>query len=150
MAFKVSIKKTSPIFLSEEELKRLIEKRVELQRLNEVRDMFLFSCYTGLAYVDVDKLSKNDIIRGNEGTDWIMIKRTKTGVMANIPILPQVEKIIDSYKRHPKVMITGKLLPLISNQKVNAYLKEIATLCSINKELTHQLCKLTLFETVCF
>ena len=137
MAFKVSIKKTSPIFLSEEELKRLIEKRFELQRLNEVRDMFLFSCYTGLAYVDVDKLSKNDIIRGNEGTDWIMIKRTKTGVMANIPILPQVEKIIDSYKRHPKVMITGKLLPLISNQKVNAYLKEIATLCSINKELTH-------------
>lgn len=77
-----------------------------------------------------------------------MMDRTKTGVMANIPLLPQAEKIIDKYNDHPKVLITGRLLPLISNQKVNAYLKEISVLCGITKELTHHCARHTFATTV--
>lgn len=148
VAFKVSINKTSRTFLSEDEMKRLLSKEFKIQRLAEVRDMFLFSCYTGLAYVDAAQLTKNSIIRGSDGTVWIMIDRTKTGVTANIPLLPQAEKIIFRYEAHPKVIITGKLLPLISNQKVNAYLKEIATICGITKELSHHCARHTFATTV--
>ncbi|RZJ77411.1 MAG: site-specific integrase, partial [Chryseobacterium sp.] len=137
MAFKVSINKTSRTFLSEAEMKSLTNKEFKIQRLAEVRDMFLFSCYTGLAYVDVAKLTKNAIVEDGNATTWIVMDRTKTGVMANIPLLPQAEKIIYKYKDHPKVLVTGKLLPMISNQKVNAYLKEISVLCGITKELSH-------------
>lgn len=148
IAFKVSIDKTTRIFLSEVEMKSLTRKEFKIQRLDEVRDMFLFSCYTGLAYVDVVKLTKDSIVRGGDGTIWIVVDRTKTGVMANIPLLPQAEKLIHKYKDHPKVIITGKLLPLISNQKVNAYLKEIAVLCGITKELSHHCARHTFATTV--
>lgn len=148
MAFKVSINKTARTFLSVVEMKRLTEKEFEIQRLSEVRDIFLFSCYTGLAYVDAAKLTKDAIIKGGDGTTWIMMNRTKTGVMANIPLLPQAEKIIFKYNDHPKVLITGKLLPLISNQKLNAYLKEISVLCGFTKELSHHCARHTFATTV--
>jgi len=148
MSFKVSINKTTRTFLSEDELKKISEKEFELPRLSEVRDMFLFSCYTGLAYVDVAKLTKEQITKGNDGTTWIIMNRIKTGVMANIPLLPYAQKIINNYNKHPRVLATGKLLPLISNQKVNAYLKEIAVLCGISKELTHHCARHTFATTV--
>ncbi|TCD11614.1 site-specific integrase [Pedobacter frigidisoli] len=148
MAFKVSINKTSRTFLSEAEMKSLTNKEFKIQRLAEVRDMFLFSCYTGLAYVDVAKLTNNAIVEDGNATTWIVMDRTKTGVMANIPLLPQAEKIIDKYKDHPKVLVTGKLLPMISNQKVNAYLKEISVLCGITKELSHHCARHTFATTV--
>ncbi|WP_029281895.1 site-specific integrase [Pedobacter sp. R20-19] len=148
MAYKVSINKTSRTFLSEAEMKSLTNKEFEIQRLAEVRDMFLFSCYTGLAYVDVAKLTKSAIIEDGSATTWIVMDRTKTGVMANIPLLPQAEKIIYKYRDHPKVLVTGKLLPMISNQKVNAYLKEISVLCGITKELSHHCARHTFATTV--
>lgn len=148
MAFKVSINKTSRTFLSEAEMRTLINKEFQIQRLAEVRDMFLFSCYTGLAYVDVAKLTKNAIVADGNGTTWIVVDRTKTGVRANIPLLPPAEKIINKYEDHPKVLVTGKLLPMISNQKVNAYLKEISVLCGITKELSHHCARHTFATTV--
>jgi site-specific recombinase XerD len=126
----------------------LISKEFKIQRLAEVRDIFLFSCYTGLAYVDVAKLTKNAIVADGNATTWIVVDRTKTGVMANIPLLPQAEKIIYKYKDHPKVLVSGKLLPMISNQKVNAYLKEISVLCGITKELSHHCARHTFATTV--
>ncbi|MGO4875996.1 site-specific integrase [Pedobacter psychrotolerans] len=148
VAFKVSTNKTSRTFLSEEEMKRLSNKAFTIHRLAEVRYMFLFSCYTGLAYVDVAQLTRDSIVKGSDGTVWIMIDRTKTGVTANIPLLPQAQKIISKYEAHPKVIITRKLLPLISNQKVNAYLKEISVICGINKELSHHCARHTFATTV--
>lgn len=148
MAYKVSINKTSRTFLSEAEMHRLTNKKLKIQRLSEVRDMFLFSCYTGLAYVDVAKLKKDAIIVDSNAITWIVINRSKTRVMSNIPLLPQAEKIIFKYKNHPKVLVTGKLLPMISNQKVNAYLKEISVLCGITKELSHHCARHTFATTV--
>lgn len=109
--------------------------------------MFLFSCYTGLAYVDAAKLTKDANIKGGDGATWTIMDRTKTGVMANIPFLPQAEKIIYKYNDHPKVLITGKLLPLISKQKVNVYLKQISVLRGITKQLSHHCAHHTIATT---
>ncbi len=135
-------------FLSEDEIKRMAEKEFEMDRLNQVRDIFIFACFTGLAYVDVQKLTHDDILLGIDGSKWIKIKRTKTDTPSSIPILPEAQRILNKYVDYPQKKITNKLLPVASNQKVNAYLKEIAVGCKIKKTLTFHLARHTFATTV--
>lgn len=130
-------------FLYPDDLKRLQKKKIKINRLSQVRDMFLFSCFTGIAYSDAEKLTEDDIYL-IEGERWIKIYRTKTETKAAVPILPPVEKIIAKYKG----IRPGRLLPLISNQKLNAYLKEIADLCDIDINLTSHVARHTFATTV--
>lgn len=102
-------------------------------RLAQVKDIFIFCCFTGLAYADVKKLSEDDIVIGIDGERWIKIKRAKTDTRSNIPILPTAEAILEKYNEHPDIINNNKILPVLSNQKMNASLKEIADLCEIHK-----------------
>lgn len=136
------------VFLNEKELKTLINKDFKNERLSLVRDIFLFSCCTGLAYIDTQKLTRENINLGLDGNKWIFTKRQKTKTTSNIPLLPQAEYIIEKYKDHKTCLNSGKLLPVLSNQKMNAYLKEIADLCDINKELTYHIARHTFATTV--
>lgn len=127
------------VFLNEEEIEKLFNKDFKNERLSQVRYIFLFSCFTGLAYIDTQKLTNDNVSIGLDGNKWIYTKRQKTKTTSNIPVLPQAEQIIDKYRNHPSCLNSGKLLPVLSNQKMNAYLKEIADLCGINKELTYHI-----------
>jgi integrase len=101
-----------------------------------VRDVFVFCCFTGLAFVDVQQLTPNHLIKDNNSAMWIRKNRQKTGNMCNIPVLSVAQKLIEKYQDLPDCIRKGVLLPVMSNQKMNAYLKEIANLCGINKRLT--------------
>ena len=146
--YKVQFETVEREFLNQEEINKLIEKDLHLDRLKLVRDMFVFSCYTGLAYSDVKKLSDADINTGIDGGKWIRIKRTKTKSLSSIPLLPVAEEILDRYKDHPEVKDGKYVLPVLSNQKSNAFLKEIAGLCGIKKPLTTHLARHTFATTV--
>lgn len=134
--------------LTESELEQISKRVFSTERLNLVRDLFVFSCYTGLAYIDVKNLEKNQIIEGMDGEKWLFTHRQKTNAPTRLPLLPQAMKILTKYDSHPKVEITGKVLPTPTNQKMNAYLKEIADLCGINKELTFHIARHTFATTV--
>lgn len=123
-------------FLSQEELDRLMEKDFEIKRLEQVRDVFAFCCYTGLAFADVHQLSKEHLVRDNDGNLWIRKARQKTKQMCNIPVISPARKLIDKYSHQPDCIAKNVLLPVLSNQKMNAYLKEIADICGIQKRLT--------------
>jgi site-specific recombinase XerD len=146
--YKAKVKEVERVFLVEEELQTLASKVFATERLNQVRDIFLFSCFTGLAYIDVKKLTKANIGLGIDGGKWIFTNRQKTDTRSNIPLLPMAQEILDKYKDHPQCKHEGKLLPVLSNQKMNSYLKEIADLCSINKELTFHIARHTFATTV--
>lgn len=146
--FKSKIIEVERVFLSLEEIEIMLNKEFSMERLNQVKDIFLFSCFTGLAYADVKKLSTRNIGIGIDGERWIFINRTKTDTRSNIPILPIASAILEKYRDHLQVAIQGKLLPVLSNQKMNAYLKEIADLCGINKELTFHIARHTFATTV--
>ena len=107
-----------------------------------------FYCFTGLAYSDLKKLTEDDIVIGTNGKKWIKIKRKKTEVLSKIPILPVVQTIIDRYQNHPYCIEKDVLLPVYSNQKMNGYLKEIAELSRIKKNLTTHLARHTFATTV--
>lgn len=117
-------------------------------RLKLVRDIFLFSCYTGLAYVDVCALRKEQIIDGFDGEQWIMTCRKKTETPTRVPLLPQALAIIEQYKDFSRCVEGGYVLPILTNQKMNAYLKEIADLCCITKRLTFHIARHTFATTV--
>ncbi len=146
--FKITVKKTERPFLSEEELNTLIHKKFTIQRLELVKDSFLFSCFTGLAHSDLKKLTPENIKIGSDGNKWVMINRTKTDGSSHIPILPIPEMLIEKYKNHPYCLDKGVLLPVLSNQKMNAYLKEIADICGIDKKLTSHIARHTFATTV--
>lgn len=135
-------------FLTESEIQQMLEKEINNARLDQVKDIFLFSCFTGLAYSDVKKLSNDNLVLGIDGENWIKIKRSKTDTRSNIPILPSAQAIIDKYAEHPAILNGDRILPVLSNQKMNAYLKEIADLCGINKNLTFHLARHTFATTV--
>jgi len=146
--YKVQFETVEREFLNEEEVQKLIDKDLHLDRLKLVRDMFIFSCYTGLAYADVKKLTDKDITKGIDGGRWIRTKRTKTKTLSSIPILPIAEKILDRYKNHPEVKNSDFILPILSNQKSNAFLKEIALMCGIKKPLTTHVARHTFATTI--
>ena len=134
--------------LTKEELQRLYKKKLGVERLRVVRDIFVFCCYTGLAYVDVHKLKRSELVKGIDGNLWICTKRQKTDTLSRIPVLPDALSIIRSYDQHPQCVAEDKLLPVSSNQKMNAYLKEIADLCEITKLLTFHIARHTFATTV--
>ncbi|MFA6278262.1 MAG: site-specific integrase [Pedobacter sp.] len=134
--------------MTEEELQEIINKDLEIERLSIVRDIFIFSCFTGLAYIDVKNLTKFHISIGIDGEKWIFTHWQKTESASKIPILPIPQMIIDKYADYPECIIREKLLPISSNQKMNAYLKEIATICEINKDLTFHIARHTFSTTV--
>lgn len=123
-------------FLTQEELERIMNKEFELPRLELVRDIFVFCSFTALAFIDVKNLTPDHLMKDNNGALWIRKPRQKTGNMSNIPVLSVTKKLIDKYKDHPECIKKGVLLPVLSNQKLNSYLKEIADLCGIKKKLT--------------
>jgi site-specific recombinase XerD len=123
-------------FLTQEELERLINKDFSIQRLAQVRDIFVFCTFTGLAFTDVQQLAPQHLIKDNNGAMWIRKNRQKTGNMCNVPVLSAAQRLIEKYQNHPDCVKKDVLLPVMSNQKMNAYLKEIADLCGINKKLT--------------
>ncbi len=144
--FKLKLQVIDREFLTKEEIISIMEKQFTIPRTKHVRDVFLFSCYTGLAYSDVFKLTLDDIVKGIDGSQWIKIKRTKTKSLSSIPILPVAEKLIEKYKDLDSS--TGKLLPVYSNQRMNSYLKEIADSCEINKNLTFHMARHTFATTI--
>ncbi len=146
--FKGSKQEVKRDFLTEEELERIAQKSFTVARLNLVKDTFLFCCYTGLAYVDVARLSLDNISTGIDGEQWLFIDRQKTGSSSQVPLLPPALAIIERYREHPEAVDKGLLLPVLSNQKLNAYLKEIADLCNISKHLTFHVARHTFATTV--
>lgn len=123
-------------FLTKEELNVLWKKTFEIPRMELVRDAFLFQCYSGLAFIDLSELKAEHIVEDNQGNLWIRKARQKTNVMCNVPLLDIPIQILEKYKEHPLCNKSGKLLPILSNQKMNSYLKELADVCRIKKKLT--------------
>ncbi len=146
--YKSKVKEVERVYLTEAEIQSIIEKDFKTERLSLVRDIFLFSCFTGLAYIDVKNLTKSHISFGIDGEKWIFTHRQKTESASKIPILPVTQMIIDKYENHPQCLNEDKLLPILSNQKMNAYLKEIAGVCEIDKELTFHIARHTFATTV--
>lgn len=146
--YKSKVKEVERVYLTENEIQSIIEKDFKTERLSLVRDIFLFSCFTGLAYIDVKNLTKSHISFGIDGEKWIFTHRQKTESASKIPILPVTQMIIDKYEIHPQCINEDKLLPILSNQKMNAYLKEIAGVCEIEKELTFHIARHTFATTV--
>ncbi len=138
--------KKEVIYLTPKELKELKEQTFASKRLEQVRDMFVFCCYTGLAYNEMAKLEAIHIEVGFDGFNWIKMIRDKTNKEIAIPLLPDATKILDKYK--DSELKDNKLLPVISNQNFNAYIKEVAEIVGISKNLTHHLARKTFATTV--
>jgi len=132
-SFRVHFESVDRDVLTQEEIDTIYNKEFITGRLEQIRDVFIFACYTGLSYIDVAGLTEESIKEAFDGNQWVMIKRHKTNVNANIRLLDIPQAILDKYRGKQK---DGKCLPVVSNQKVNEYLKEIATICGINKKLT--------------
>ncbi|HUN14047.1 MAG TPA: site-specific integrase [Alistipes sp.] len=135
--YKMKIDKSNvKVPLTKLELDTLIRKPMPNDRLDRIRDVFVFCCLTGLAFTDADNLRREHITTDEHGTMWIHKPREKTAVMSRVPLLPLPIDLLNKYTRDPDLQVKGKLLPVPSNQKMNAYLKEIADLCNIQKNLT--------------
>ncbi len=128
-------------FLTMDEINIIANKEMKIERLGIVRDVFLFCCFTGLAFTDVFNLRKEHITTDSKGKLWIYKAREKTSNMCNIPLLATPQQILEKYKDHPVCLANDVLLPVISNQRMNSYLKEIADVCGIVKNLTTHLAR---------
>ena len=131
--YRFKLEETDPEFLTMDEIKIILAKEFTIKRVEQVRDVFVFCIFTALSYIDVCELTKENIRTSFDGNLWIMTKRHKTNVASNIRLLEIPKAILEKYKDN---LPNGMILPIISNQKVNDYLKEIATICNINKNLT--------------
>ena len=134
-------------FLTDDEIERLENYHFSQQRLEHVKDLYLFSVYSGLAYTEASLLCRKHIVKGLDGELWINMVRQKTNNSMQIPLLPPALKIIEKYsnKNQP---IDKTILPMISNQRINSYLKEIAEILGINKRLTHHTARKTYASTI--
>ncbi|WP_375181224.1 site-specific integrase [Chryseobacterium sp.] len=148
LGYKAKLKVVERPYLTKEEIQAIYDKEFASERLSQVRDIFLFSCYTGFAYVDVKKLSKSHINFGIDGDKWIFTNRQKTNTSTRVPLLPLAQELILKYEEHPECVNLDVLFPVLSNQKMNSYLKEIANVCGINKELTFHIARHTFATTV--
>ncbi len=146
--YKIKYTKTERGYLLEQEVQTLINKKITLPRLDYVRDLFIFACYTGLSYIDIQQLTTNNIILGIDGEYWIKTSRQKTKTPTKIPLLPIALDLLNKYKDHPRSIQFNRLFPRLSNQKVNTYLKEIAGICGFNKTLTFHLARHTFATTI--
>ena len=137
--------KTERAYLSIDELERMANKEFSSERLERMRDIFLFCCYTGLSYIDVKTLTTDNLVRKPDGRLWIVTKRTKTEVPVHVPLLEIPLRLIEKYEPLRK----GNLVfPVYSNQKSNDYLKEIAALCDIHKDITFHVARHTFATTI--
>jgi site-specific recombinase XerD len=134
--------------LDDTELAAIVEKKFTNERLRKDRDIFIFCCYTGLSYVDVKKLKRSEVIDGFDGKKWISIKRQKTDTPSKIPLLPVALKILERYSEHIQCINHDSLLPVMTNQRMNSYLKEIADICGIDRNITFHLARHTFATTV--
>lgn len=134
--YKFSLNKVEPAFLEDSELQKLLIKDISIPRLAQVRDVFAFCCFTGLAFSDVKRLCKEDIVEDSNGVKWIRKARQKTRIMCNIPLREIPLKILKKYENDEYCQLHNVLLPVLCNQKANAYLKELADICDIKKPLT--------------
>jgi len=146
--FHCSFRKVERDVLSIEEINILETKKFRIARLQVVSDLFVFSCYTGLAYIDVMRLTSQNLSIGIDGEYWLFTERKKTGEKVRIPLLPQAFSILEKYKNSPACLNSGSLLPKLSNQKLNSYLKEVADTSGIEKNLTFHLARHTFATTV--
>ncbi|WP_027126728.1 site-specific integrase [Gelidibacter mesophilus] len=146
--FKSKFIKNERGFLSLEELQEIENKQFSIPRLELVKDLFVFSCYTSLSYIDVIHLTADNICIGIDGELWIYYKREKTTKPIRIPLLPKAMQIVEKYKSNRKSISQGSIFPKISNQKLNSYLKEIADVCGIKKNLTFHIARHTFATTV--
>ena len=141
--YKSKTVRKSVIFLSTDELNMFEKAVLQQKRLCMIQDLFIFCCYTGLAYNEMSNIEKNHIQLGFDGINWIQMKREKTRRQVSIPILPKAQEIIDKY-----ITESHRIFPPISNQKFNSYLKEIADVVGIEKRLTHHIARKTFASTV--
>ena len=146
--YKPKVKIVARDYLTKEELETMAIKTYSSLRIEQVKDIFIFCCYTGLAYIDVKQLKRSEIIKGIDGQQWIFTTRQKTDTASRIPLLTQALQIIQKYENHPECADQDKVLPVLSNQKMNSYLKEIADVCGINKELTFHIARHTFATSV--
>jgi site-specific recombinase XerD len=146
--FKCSYQSPDREILNREELAVLQLKKLGIPRLEEVRDVFVFCCYTGFAFSDIFQFEQNAVTIGLDGEYWLSTNRQKTGTKESVPLLPVALEIIEKYKNHPYCVSENKLLPVNSNQRYNSYLKELADLCNINKHLTSHIARHTFATTV--
>ena len=126
----------------------LQQKELPIARLGQTRDIFIFSCYTGLSYAEVYDLTSDHIVIGLDGKLWIQGRRRKSKEWFKVPVLPQARAIVEKYQAHPLAQANGKVLPVYTNQKTNAYLREIAILFEVEKNLTYHLARHTFATTV--
>jgi site-specific recombinase XerD len=146
--FKVTVKESKREYLTSEELRRIMDKEIKINRLQEVRDCFVFCCYTGYAYKDAAELTRGHIVTGIDGKKWIYTSRQKTDNVSNVPLLEPALDIIRKYENHPICSNKNRLLPMKSNQKLNVYLKELADICDITKPMTMHIARHTFATTV--
>lgn len=152
--YKMTQDETDPVFLTYNELQTIMKKEFEIPRLALVRDIFIFACWTGLAFADVFTLSPENLEQDNNGDWWIrkgrvkLEHRRKASSISNIPLLPVPLAILKKYENNPICIKNNKCLPVLSNQKMNSYLKEIADLCNVKKNLTTHAARHTFATTI--
>jgi len=144
--YKLRFVKNERDYLTERELDLLESTSFLPIGLKRVKDIFLFSCYTGLSYIDIKELNPDQILTGIDGNTWIHTKRAKTNELLRIPLLPKAKEILDKYEN--EIQLTGNPLPVYSNQKTNKILKEIAKACGIHKNITFHVARHTFATTV--
>jgi len=147
-SFKKHYEKVERYCLNASELDTLAKKKFKIDRIKNVRDMFLFCCYTGLAYIDLTELKPENIVTGVDGELWVYTNRAKTDTSVRVPILPQARELMEMYYDDPRAQNNGTVFPVISNQRMNGYLKEIADVCGITKTLTFHIARHTFATTV--
>jgi site-specific recombinase XerD len=147
-SFKVTRNETHRDYLTNQELGKIKNKDVSTLRMEIIRDVFVFACYTGLGYAELNKLNKFHIHQADDGGSWIIIDRDKTDIRCRVLILPQAKAILEKYENFPTNKNRGKLLPVNSNQKMNEYLKELAGICGINKNLSMHVARHTFATSV--
>ena len=135
-------------FLSKAELDVIEKKAFGVKRIEQVLDIFVFCCYTGLSYADVKKLQRSEISKGDDGQLWIFTNRKKNTNAARIPLMTFPKSLMEKYQDHSDCALKGVVLPVLSNQKMNSYLKEIADRCDIAKVLTFHIARHTFATTV--
>ncbi len=145
---KLILEPVDPVFLTNEELLTIINKKITIKRIEQVRDVFVFCCFTGLAFSDVKTLRSKHFSLENDMDTWINKKRTKTGQLSTVLVLDAAKRLLEKYKNHPDITEKGMLLPVISNQKMNQYLKEIADICGIDKNISSHSARHTFATTV--
>jgi site-specific recombinase XerD len=148
VGFKLVKKEVVREILSKEDLEKMAAVRFPTERSGQVRDIFLFCCYTGLAYADIKKLKRSEIVIGVDGERWIFTSRQKTDTPSKIPLLPAALDILARYENNPMCLNKDLLMPVLSNQKMNDYLKQIADLSGIDKVLTFHIARHTFATTI--